>query len=112
MKHVNKNNLFTQSLELYAEDNRTPLDCSGMTLKFLVKKSREDKDTECILPPIVYEKPDTNLFLFEYTASQIDLLEPGVYWMAYTQTKINLYLVFHTQSGVKYIQYPYLPDFS
>ena len=82
MKHVNKNNLFTQSLELYAEDNRTPLDCSGMTLKFLVKKSREDKDTECILPPIVYEKPDTNLFLFEYTASQIDLLEPGVYWMA------------------------------
>lgn len=82
MKHVNQNNLFTQTLELYQEDNRTPLDCSNATFVFMIKKDRSDPDDQAVLPPITYEKPDTNILCFEYTAPQMNLLDPGVYIMA------------------------------
>lgn len=81
MDHLNINNYFSKSFELFENDNRTPLDCSALTIKYIVKKNRKEEDSAALLSA-QFVNPDSNLLLFEFTANQTADLEEGVYLQA------------------------------
>lgn len=82
MDHLNKNNYYSKSFELYESDGRTPLDCSEITVKFIVKKSKNDSDAVAVLPIRACINSETHRFLFEFTAEETQYLSEGQYIQA------------------------------
>ena len=82
MDHLNKHNYFSKTFELFEKDGRTPLDLSDTTVRYIIKKSKSDADSEALLPVKEYVHPDTNILLFEYTALETADLLPGTYIQA------------------------------
>ena len=79
MLYIKKASVFSLSFQLFQVDGLTPLDCSDLIIKFIIKKEKSDTDTDCVLPIQTFENPDTNLLLVQYLASQTAQLDEGSY---------------------------------
>lgn len=75
MQHIVISNLYNPTFT-FVECDGTPCDLSGATVKFILKKSKDDADSVALLSK-EYVNPETNILQFEFTASETAILSKG-----------------------------------
>lgn len=87
MQYIRKSNGASFTFELTNCDG-SAVDLSTSTLKFIVKKNKEDIDSAAVLSSQVVN-PTTNIVSFQFTATQTSSLNIGDYFMAIKVIKEN-----------------------
>lgn len=75
MQHIVINNLYNPTFTLTNCDG-SAVDLSGSTVKFMVKRSKDDLDSSALLAK-EYVNPTTNILQFEFSADETSLLAKG-----------------------------------
>lgn len=86
MIYIRKANKFSLTFELTNCDG-SALDLSSSTAKFIVKKDKEDNDSQAVLSSEIVNS-DTNIITFQFDATQT-LLDVGNYVVALKLFKSN-----------------------
>lgn len=75
MQHITKHCLYTLEVELTNCDG-SAVDLSTSTVKFILKKKKDDSDANALLSQ-QYVNPTTNNLLFEFSATETGVLNAG-----------------------------------
>lgn len=75
MQHIVKSNLYNPTFT-FTECDGTPSDLSGATVKFILKRNKDDADSMALLSK-EYANPETNILQFEFTAEETSTLSKG-----------------------------------
>lgn len=86
MQYIRKSNKFSLTFEITNCDG-SQYDLSQSTLKFIVKKSKEDPDETAVLSSEVVNS-DTNIITFQFDATQTNI-DVGDYVGAIKEFKAN-----------------------
>lgn len=75
MQHIVINNLYNPTFT-FTKCDGTPVDFTGATVKFILKRNRDDADSSALLTK-EYVNPETNILQFEFTAAETASLSKG-----------------------------------
>ena len=75
MQHIVINNLYNPTF-VFTECDGSAMDLSICTVKFILKRNREDEDSSALLSK-EYVNPTTNMLQFEFTAEDTVRLSKG-----------------------------------
>lgn len=75
MQHIVINNLYNPTFTLTNCDG-SAVDLSGSTVKFMVKRNKDDSDSSALLAK-EYVNPTTNILQFEFSADETASLNKG-----------------------------------
>lgn len=75
MQHIVRSNIYNPTFTL-TECDGSAVDLSTSTVKFIVKKNKDDLDSNALLSK-EYVNSDTNILQFEFTSSETKNLQAG-----------------------------------
>lgn len=75
MQHIVINNLYNPTFT-FTNCDGSPVDLSGSTIKFILKRRKTDDDSAALLTK-EYVNPETNIIQFEFSAPETSLLSAG-----------------------------------
>lgn len=75
MLHITKGDIFNPTFE-FTECDGSAMDLSSCTVKFILKREKEDSDSHALLSK-EYVDPDTNMLQFEFLATETKNLPEG-----------------------------------
>lgn len=87
MQYITINNKKSFTFDISNPDD-SPVVFDDATVKFIIKKDKNDLDSTAILSG-EYVKPDTNILMFEFSADQTKDLKEGVYSCALKIFRVN-----------------------
>lgn len=79
---IYRQSVWSTTFEIMARDGVTPADLTSRKVSVLVKREKNDQDSQSVLPRVDFQNSDTNKIVITYYPSETGAVAAGDYWMA------------------------------